>query len=385
MDASCSFQLQPIQTMFKNALKNFSRKFRRVGGHVRSVGTDDCDGEGGLLAPPNRDDIRQAYRLILGREPESEAVVDEQMKHSSIAEFRVAALKSLEFRGQYRAICAEKPDPYWSISRRTLVFVHLEKTGGTTLRDLIAANFDADRIAPGPNNQIYSFPVAELGYYDFFAGHFDLDSVRYVPRRNISTITLFREPRSRLISWYRFHKSHPPVGPHAANHFVKLAHQLSAEEFFELPELRTSQFAFNRYLSAFGRSFGWFEARRGSLNDDELDSALEDAKNAIRSLTAIGITEQFERSVRCILKALKLPAPAEIKSANVTDDMPKALSGFRTVDRVEITPRLARALDALTMYDQEIYRVAVSEFERRCSEKTLPDNFIDSQSSLAMP
>jgi hypothetical protein len=309
--------------------------------------------------------------LILGREPENETTINEQMQYASVAAFRNAALKSIEFRGKYRALCADRPDPYWSSTRRSLAFIHLEKTGGTTLRDALLPLFEEDRVCPGPNNPLYSFSVAELGHYDFFAGHFDLDSVRYIPRRNISTLALFREPRARLISWYRFHKSHPLDSDHAANRFVVLAHQLTAEEFFEAPEVRGHQLAYNRYLLAFGRSFSWFEHRRDSISRPDLESALRDAKSAIRTLTALGITEQLNRSLRYICQAIDLPRPETINSVNVTDNLPNLISGFRLVEPVRMTPRLASALEELTCYDQEIYRFAVDDFERRCIESGL--------------
>jgi hypothetical protein len=366
--------------MFRRAIRIVSDRLRR-----RDWQQDDTAGQlrgdletnlPGLLEPPSPNDIRQGYRLVLGREPESEKVVEEQMRHASVSAFRLAALRSIEFRGKYRAICAERRDPYWSRSRRTLVFVHLEKTGGTTLRDLLAPRFEEDRICPGPNNPIYSFPVAELGHYDFFAGHFDLDSVRYIPRKNLVKISLFREPRARLLSWYRFHKSHPPHGEHAANPLVLLANRLSAEEFFELPEVRTNPLAHNRYLMAFGRSFSWYEQQRDSLSTAELDSALHDAKNAIRSLTALGITERFDLSVRYIYKTLDLSPPDVIKSMNVTDHMPQTLAGFRRVDPIHVTPRLAKALDEITVYDQAIYQFAFSEFARRCAESGMSERIL---------
>ena len=372
--------------MILNSLKNLSAKLRRSNRQRR---TPEQQGSGwktdeavsdGLRQPPTREDIRQCYRLILGREPENEQTIVEQMRYPTVGEFRYAALKSIEFRGKYRAIFAEKPDPYWSHARRTLVFIHLEKTGGTTLRNLLTAQFEEDRICPGPNSPIYSFPVAELGHYDFFAGHFDLDSVRYIPRRSITTISLFREPCARLISWYRYHNSHPPQGEHALNRFVVLANRLSAEEFFESPEVRTSPLAFNRYLLAFGRSFGWFDHSRGSFHRIDLDRALKDAKSAIRGLTALGITEQFDRSASYIFKALDFSPPAAIKPVNVTDDMPNVLDSFRFVEPVSMTPRLAAALNDLTSYDQEIYRFAVSEFERRCAESEVREQTVSGQS-----
>ena len=357
-----------IQSAFKILSAKFGRSDRRQGVAAEHHRGEPEPCRAGLFRPPTRDDILQVYRLILGREPENNQVIDEQMQHESVAALRLAALKSSEFRGKYRAIWAERPDPYWSNARRAVVFIHLEKTGGTTLRELLAAQFDEDRVCPGPNNPIYSFSVADLGHYDFFAGHFDLDSIRYIPRRSTATLSLFREPGSRLTSWYRFHKSHPPDGEHAANRFVVLANELTAEEFFESPEVRANSLVYNRYLLAFGRSFSWFDHRRDSLDKKDLESALGDAKKAIRALTALGITEQFNQSVRFICKTLDLSPPAAINSVNVTDDMPKVLSGFRLVEPVRMTQRLAEALHEITVYDQEIYRFAVSEFERRCAE-----------------
>ena len=352
------------------ALKNLSAKLGRaiIGQSNKRVPNADRSVSDGLLQPPTREDIRQCYRLILGREPENEQTIDEQTQYPNVAAFRCAALKSIEFRGKYRAICAEKPDPYWSDARPALAFIHLEKTGGTSLRDSLAAQFEEDRVCPGPNHPLYSFSVSELGYYDFFAGHFDLDSIRYIPRRNIKTVSLFREPRSRLISWYRFHKSHPPHGEHASNRLVMLANELTAEEFFESPEVRGNPLTYNRYLFAFGRSVSWFNHRRDSLVKSDLDAVLRDAKSSVSSLTTLGITEQFSRSVGHICKTLDLPPPATIKSANVTDEIPNLLTGFRRVEPVQVTPRLLAALEELISYDQEIYRFALTEFERRCAE-----------------
>jgi hypothetical protein len=363
--------------MHLNVLKGFTTKLIRPQRLRRQPDHHGGDSHGeyalppGLLRRPTREDILQCYRLILGREPENETTINEQMQYASVVAFRNATLKSIEFRGKYRALCADRPDPYWSNSRRSIAFIHLEKTGGTTLRDALAPLFEEDRVCPGPNNPIYSFSVAELGHYDFFAGHFDLDSVRYIPRRNISTIALFREPRSRLISWYRFHKSHPLDSNHAANRLVVLANKLTAEEFFESPEVRCSQLAYNRYLLAFGRSFAWFDHCRDSLSSPDLEWALQDAKSAIRSLNALGITEQFDKSVRYICQTLGLSCPATIKSVNVTDDLPRMISGFQFVEPVRMTSRLSSALDELTCYDEEVYKFAIGEFERRCTESGL--------------
>jgi len=66
-----------------------------------------------------------------------------------------------------------------------------------------------------------------------------------------------------------------------------------------------------------------------------------------------------------ICKMLDLEAPAALKASNVTDKKRYASSLFRRVEPVQRTPRLAAALNELTLYDEQLYRCAVREFERR--------------------
>ncbi len=321
----------------------------------------------GLLEPPTREDIRQGYRFILGREPESEQVVALQMQHTTVASFRLAALRSVEFRHHYRGIgdyAVNGRNPRDSEARRTVAFIHLPKTGGSTLSDFLAKHFAPERICPLPNLPLYCFAVAELGGYDFFAGHFEFDSIRFIPRQNIQTIAMFREPAARLISLYRFLKTHSPNAA-GSNRLIQLANALTAEEFFESPQVRAEPGVFNNYLLVFGRSLSWFADLRGCAPKRELEVAMQEAERRIRSLTALGITERFGPSVRMICRMLDLAPPRFLKPTNVTDKKRNAYALFRRVEPVGMTPRLAAALEELTVYDRALYRFAVHEFERR--------------------
>jgi hypothetical protein len=302
---------------------------------------------------------------VLGRDPESEAMIAEQMQHPSLASFRMASLKSKEFRGQYiEMFAAEAVDPNCWADSKTLVFIHMQKTGGTSLRTLLERHYAKDKVCPLRFN-LYALSVSELAHFDFLSGHFDFSTLQYLPRKGALTITVFREPRNRLISMYRFHKAHPPRDEFSNNRFVRLANDLSAEEFFEHPEIRQSPEVFNNYLLTFGRSYSWFVANRNSLSDAELTDAAEDAKRIILGLTAFGITERFKHSTEYIFDAIKIPQPSSIDTIHVTDDFPKIDTRFQKVAPVAITPRLATALDLLTKYDDDLYRFAAAEFDRR--------------------
>ena len=321
-----------------------------------------------LREQPSREDVIHAFRLILGREPEDESVIDAHVHLPSVAELRRVLLSSEEFHYKYEVMHPRITDhPSESVGRDTLLFIHLQKTGGTSLSAVLAKQFPAERRCPVREDALHLLTVAELGRYDFFAGHFDRTSIRFIPRDQIKTVAMFRDPRARLISCYRFWRSHPVRDEFAHIVGIRLANELSAEEFFERPEMRTYAEVYNHYLVALGGSFSWFARNHGSLSKKDLSLALEEAKRQIRALTALGITERFEESVELICRALGLPAPPAVEALHVTDNFAALDPRFRRVDPVTMTPRLAAALEDLTVYDQELYRFAIDEFERRCA------------------
>jgi hypothetical protein len=322
-----------------------------------------------FLERPSRDDILNGFRFILGRELANERAIDEHMLISNFAEFRRTLLTSEEFKSIYRAMLPDiHGHPSLSMERDTLAFLHLQKTGGSSLRTMLETQFSPDRRCPVRDDKLHLLSVAELGYYDFFSGHFDRSALRIIPRNNIKTVALLREPRARLISFYRFLRSHPLRDEFAGDPLIRSANQLSVEDFFEKAETRSHVGVYNHYLIALGGSYAWFEYTRASLTRVDFSRALEEAKRRIQTLTALGITESFNESVELIWQALNLgPAPS-IQTAHVTDMLPVTDARFQRVDAVTLTPRLAEALEELTVYDDEIYRFAVREFGRRRAE-----------------
>ena len=323
-----------------------------------------------LRERPSLEDVLHGFRLILGREPENEQIIDAHMNIPTVSELRRTLLVSSEFQGKYKMMRPETHDhPGLSIEREAVVFIHMPKTGGTTLRALLAGQFPADRVCPVQEDKLHLLSVAELGQYDFFAGHFDRSSICFIPRKEIKTVVLFREPRARLISYYRFLRAHPNRDEFANDLCIRLAHELTAEEFFEYPPMRRIFLVDNHYLIALGASLSWYERKLGlPLSKEEISRALEEAKRLIRTTTAIGVTERFDQSVELICKALHLGKPPSIAPLHVTSNFVELDARFRRVEPVTMTPRLASALDELTVYDNELYRFATQEFERQCAE-----------------
>ncbi len=321
----------------------------------------------GRLTAVSTDDVRNCYRYILGREPENEEVVIEALTHhKNFHVLRESFLASPEFRDQYKALNHSFIEqPFTSHTRRTVVFIHLLKTAGSTLHSLLERHFAPDRIWPVRYNHIHRYTPAELSRFDFFSGHFDWMSTEFIPREHIERVAIFRKPQARLISFYRFVKSHIPSRDNENYFFVRLAHELSAEEFFEHSMVRATPEICNHYLLVFGLAYarvnlGW-PPEKGSITA----AILERAKQRIRSLDGIGISERFKESVDMVFGSLDLPVPESVENLQVTDQLPHMDSRYLPVPPVVITDRLVEALRDLTVYDDVIYSEALGEFERR--------------------
>ena len=317
--------------------------------------------------PLSRDDILNCYRFILGRNPENEQVVEDALTHhSSFHQLRMSFLRSAEFQDAYKAVEEENiEEPYLSWSRSTVAFIHLLKTGGSTLHSLLERHFPRDRICPVRYNHLHRYSSGELSQYDLFSGHFDWFSTDLIARDHIRRVALFRDPEARLISFYRFIKSHPPSWEYENYIFVRLAHSLSVEAFFEHPAVRSTPEICNHYLLAFGFAYSQVKLEWPPALQDVSPNILDRAIQRVRALDGIGITERFSESVHQIFLSLNLPIPGSINNLQVTDALPVSDTRYSRVEAVTMTPRLREALKDLTIYDNLIYHEALSEFERR--------------------
>lgn len=52
----------------------------------------------------SRDDVVNGYRMVLGREPESEDIIERQSRHDNLHKFREALFQSPEFKAKRRDI-----------------------------------------------------------------------------------------------------------------------------------------------------------------------------------------------------------------------------------------------------------------------------------------
>ena len=189
------------------------------------------------------------------------------------------------------AVTSSEANLYPQWQREAIAFIHVPKTGGTTLRSLLTACFPQTHIDP---SRLELHSPAVLARYNFFHGHFDYFSTRLIPRNRIRRVSIFRDPVQRLISRYRYYWSHP-----ADTRGRELAHELGPEDFFEHPQITSELDSNNTYLFWFGSSTGdalLLDSLRDEPSEKDLLAVDADA-DAASNVPAKTLARAIERVV----------------------------------------------------------------------------------------
>jgi len=88
-----------------------------------------------------------------------------------------------------------------------LVFLHVPKTGGTTLHHHFSAHFVPEEICPERISGLDRYSEDELRQWRYFSGHFNADEIKRIPKP-VFVVTVLRDPIERLLSHYYFWKRH---------------------------------------------------------------------------------------------------------------------------------------------------------------------------------
>lgn len=232
-------------------------------------------------------------------------------------------------------------------------FLHVAKTGGTTLNTVLARGVRRPR-----RQSIDSFlergrsyramPPERRDSFDLVHGHFYFGLHR-ATRRPVVMLSMLRDPVERVISHYYGNPSRRPDHyMHAAalrfplGEYLVRAKEMHAEGALEVDNFMVRLFAGEESLAV---PFG---AVGGAL--------FEQARRHLREMHVVGVFERFEESVLLLRRVLGW----------------SRLRCLYTRRNVGIRPRLVeldvatrRALDDCTGWDRELYAEAQRLFERQ--------------------
>lgn len=220
---------------------------------------------------------------------------------------------------------------------RILVFSHIPRTGGTTLRGIIERQYGLDAVFTFRGNvggiaDFKELPGTGRARLKVLQGHRPFGLAEEL-QLAANYITVLRDPVQRVASFYHWIRQDPGNALHSQVRGMKL-------EDFVTSGLRHSTNQQTEFVSG--------------LADSSNDEALETAKrNLTRSDVAFGLQEQFDESLLIFQRFLRWEDPFYSGKKNATEnesarsDLPRA-----TIDLIKEHNR----------YDLELYRFAKEKF-----------------------
>lgn len=240
-----------------------------------------------------------------------------------------------------------------------LVFLHLPKCGGTTLHHMLVGWYGTDAVHMERHNGLYFYSARNLASKNLFSGHYDFYATQLVPGRP-KLITFLREPRSRLISLYHFHRAHRPDLPENQRQgLIKWATTYDINDYFANPQVRNHPALNNsitRYLSN--------QPQQGpvSANVTEGDESIEDlCKQALANLhhfDFIGLMEDYDASITKLCRILGRAKPDTIGHALNFETLGDTHSSLRQIEKQPVTEETHRLMDELVAQDEIVYNAA---------------------------
>ena len=244
-----------------------------------------------------------------------------------------------------------------------LIFLHIEKTAGTTADHILAQHFPEDQICPERFGDMTYWDARNFAPYRYFSMHATLRMLNPIPQPR-EIVTFLREPAARLLSHYNFWRSMRDDVVERENldyiRYVKaldLKTLLSPQSLAILPQfwnIYTQRLAGDLHISPSGKPWR-----------DELE-VLETALENLSNVTALGLTEYPKLSFQRIAEDLSIPNRYDgirlNESSTLADTAPDR---FEKPDLAppdeETMERLARA----TRLDRHVYDAALRLFHDR--------------------
>ena len=315
--------------------------------------------------------VTAVYRGLLTREPDEKGLLshaDGFGLHRDLSALVSAVSDSREYR-EFLAKERTWPHPKRNYNRNTLVFLHIEKTAGTSVQNILREAFGVEQVYGENRDTLHLHSPGELSLYSVFAGHFNYDSLIFIPRQKLTLTTFVREPKKRLVSAYHFWRAHESSHPNYEGG-VALANRLSMQEFFGRPEIEEDWGIWNHMTWAIMGERRWREWRLLLADAPDKRSEAEilariarpAIARRIREFLCVGIQEDFDSSIELLFRILERPAP-KIRVDHSLEGLMLLTPGFkRKLPRQRITAEVDATLGRLVALDNIVYSEARSYY-----------------------
>lgn len=229
-----------------------------------------------------------------------------------------------------------------AIGAKPALFLHIQKTAGTSIVEMAAAHYGRDNYCS--HGDFGGRPHEMLAKTRFVSGHFGYDFAKSLMARRYS-FTFLRNPEERILSLYYFYRANSPdTFP-----MYRIAHQHELADFLKLglsdPLVRSRIWNNQVWQLACGL---------GNPSNKKIDSfsqgeLLELAKAHLSDFSHVGLTETFDTDMATIANALGMGLPEKLTRSN-TNQRPV---------RDELSDEVRALLAELTELDRGLYEYAV--------------------------
>ncbi|MBB4954221.1 hypothetical protein H4S14_002415 [Agrobacterium vitis] len=248
--------------------------------------------------------------------------------------------------------------------RPRIVFLHLPKTAGTTVHDILIQQFSAEEICPERHDKIERFSPEKIESFKLFSMHGYFNTILCIPEPK-KIVTIFREPIERLLSHYQYWCSHTVEYLEKTNqNWLSTVKKSDFKAYLKNTQFTESENPIYRSLyNVMTRQMCHFELNKNGQpwRDDQeiLDAALEN----LEKMDAFGIMEFLPESIDLMCRTLDIPPPQKIAALNNTrENHQKSPDIFEPPPPLTIDDEVEELLRHRTRLDTILYEAAKEKF-----------------------
>jgi hypothetical protein len=256
-------------------------------------------------------------------------------------------------------------------ANKKIIFLHIPKTAGSTLRKVITRQYGADETLKcyyqkqglslrEALDEIKALPKEQAARIKIVLGHIGFGVHEYLPWP-CSYITILRDPIDRVISGY-YH-----ILRDSSHKFQAQVQRMSLKEYVSSDLLRSEA---TRVNAVNAMDNGQTRLLAGNVVEAEMSGEgveyggcdgemLERAKKNLREHLVVGLSERFDESLMLMKRVLGWSSIYYVK-ANV---------GWNRTRKEEITRDTLRCIEKYNELDIELYRYASEMFDEAISRQ----------------
>ena len=231
----------------------------------------------------------------------------------------------------------------------TLIFLHIPKTAGLTLLNIIQRQYDTSSIHfhVGDPKYVHRFkeiPESQRSDIKVLPGHLPFGMHKYLPQPSVY-VTLLRDPIERVISQYYSVRSRREHAMYSEANRKNLKELLLSGLYQRLDNFQTRMLA----------GMPGMECEYGACTPEILDAA---KKNLSSSFSVVGLTERFDETLVLLKRVFGWKNLLYVKK-NVTE---------KRLNKEDISNDTLQAILKYNELDIELYRYAEELFERAVNQ-----------------